>query len=269
MSKSEFSRLATEADERKPTRLPPQLDSARLTKYVAGSITIPPGAAVPDCQTCGVCCDHDPIVPTDLHESERLGVYVEITDDSETNVVVDRIVTRDFAAGHCAHLEGDLGRFVGCGVYDRRPDVCRDFEAGSDRCREYRRMYGLEPQLSAEDVARFAPAVSARRVGVISHAQCHVDSVSISMGTSAEDPGTFVSKKNVTVKVYAAVDGDLENVLELHAYNPDREIWLQSEFVGLTLDGARELIAQRSEQAAGDRGSGRGGSEIPEPGAVV
>ena len=66
--------------------------------------------------------------------------------------------------------------------------------------------------------------------------------------TAADDGDAPVLKKVISVKISAAVDGDIENWTELHAYNPDHEFWLQSEFIGMTMEEARQLIAARYEQ---------------------
>lgn len=40
----------------------------------------------------------------------------------------------------CPFLNGRIGESVSCGIYKDRPAVCREFEAGSKECREFRRM---------------------------------------------------------------------------------------------------------------------------------
>jgi Fe-S-cluster containining protein len=45
----------------------------------------------------------------------------------------------------CAALAGKLGESVSCRVYRKRPPSCRQFEPGSEMCRETRRWAGLDP----------------------------------------------------------------------------------------------------------------------------
>ena len=45
----------------------------------------------------------------------------------------------------CVALTGRLGVKVGCGIYRERPQMCRDFEAGSKDCKKHRRERGIEP----------------------------------------------------------------------------------------------------------------------------
>ena len=249
MTLGEFNGIVRALDKEKRSRLrPSQLDVLRLTKYASDSVTVDADEPVPECVTCGVCCDLYAVVPMDFPESERLGEYIEVTADGEPNVVIDRLVKRDLTHGRCSHLQGELGREIGCSVYERRPSVCRAFEAGSDKCHEYRRMYGIDPQLTDEQVERFRALTADRKLGVITNSVCFVDSVSVSIEPSVASPGRFTTKQTVNMKIAVAVDGEVDDSFELHQYDPEQEKWLQSEFIGMTLDGARELIAARLEQ---------------------
>ena len=253
MTRSEFVAEAKPSGRQKWSALfPPQLEVRRLSKRIAESVTVEPGTTVPDCLTCGVCCAHYWKVPMSRDESERLGAYIEITDDSETDVVVDRLVPRNFELGACSFLTGELGQEIACSGYERRPQCCHDFEAGSDRCREVRRIYGLEPQLSEAEVSRFAFVGDQVQSTVIIRAACLVDRVSISIETSSESDGAVVSKKTVMMKILVSLNEDLnlENWIEIHSYESDREFWLQSEFIGMTIEDAKKMIL-REERTLG------------------
>jgi Fe-S-cluster containining protein len=43
----------------------------------------------------------------------------------------------------CTALQGKVGEQCECVIYENRPTVCRNFEAGSDLCREAREQAGL------------------------------------------------------------------------------------------------------------------------------
>ena len=91
----------------------------------------PDAAAGPDCLTCGACCfapnrghlplsgeDHARLLPA---EQESLTVFVG---------------TRCFMRvedGRCVNLQVGGGRYV-CAIYERRPQVCRDYERGGSAC---------------------------------------------------------------------------------------------------------------------------------------
>jgi Fe-S-cluster containining protein len=47
----------------------------------------------------------------------------------------------------CAAFEGNAGSTCSCRIYEGRPSVCRQFEVGSQACREARRLIGLEAAL--------------------------------------------------------------------------------------------------------------------------
>jgi Fe-S-cluster containining protein len=98
-----------------------------------------PSSEVPvpdDCTTCGACCfsrtpDYLRVFGTD---------YERLADDAEllTHVIGNRVYMR-LAEGHCAALRivPETGKYL-CGIYERRPDVCRWLERGSGYCRAER-----------------------------------------------------------------------------------------------------------------------------------
>ena len=43
----------------------------------------------------------------------------------------------------CVALEGEVGNFVKCSVYNDRPDSCKKFIVGSELCEEARRKAGI------------------------------------------------------------------------------------------------------------------------------
>ena len=79
-----------------------------------------------DCQTCGACC------------VEAGAVILDTEDDVPAALVQHvanlRCMVTEGTSFRCAALLGTVGRMVGCGIYGRRPAVCRAFDAGSDEC---------------------------------------------------------------------------------------------------------------------------------------
>lgn len=98
-----------------------------------------------DCLTCGVCCrqasDGRILVPEeDLVRWRRGG-----RDDLADALVEGHFGERAFPAtpeGACVHL-GVPGQPHACAIYPIRGTTCREFEAGSWQCREFRREAGL------------------------------------------------------------------------------------------------------------------------------
>jgi Fe-S-cluster containining protein len=104
-----------------------------------------------DCQECGACCVH--LGPYDGNAY----VYLDREEASRMRRLGLRVVeglrgSRCLAAAPhegadgwpaCVAFEGTLGARCGCSIYEDRPSVCREFEPGSDLCREARDRAGL------------------------------------------------------------------------------------------------------------------------------
>lgn len=90
-----------------------------------------------DCITCGACC---------TSEAYGNGPFVTLYGEDATRFTPDELApdtqgcdflnTTVHAAGEtrCIFLCGTLGETVGCTAYARRPQVCRDFTAGTPEC---------------------------------------------------------------------------------------------------------------------------------------
>jgi Fe-S-cluster containining protein len=245
-SKSEYLEHIRLLDERKPELMfEPQLPLGRMTKRRSENVVTDAADAVPDCVTCGVCCSFALVVPAGKTESHMLPAYWEIyPDDAPEQPPIMRIMPRDAENGHCVNLDGEIGKKVGCSVYGDRPAACRDFEAGSDRCREYRRMYGIEPQLSENEAAAFSAKLEQTPAkGVISYAAIIVDWISTVSTASADDPETTKMTKRSQLKIVAFVDED-ETPHQMHSYDPAEETWFEEEFLGMSVDDAKEMISR-------------------------
>lgn len=103
-----------------------------------------------DCLTCGVCCrtGHDGrilIPPEDLVYWRRIG-----RDDVARLIQPGHFGLDAFAThpdGSCVHL-GTSSSPHACQIYEIRGTTCRDFERGSRQCLEFRRDFGVGPQLT-------------------------------------------------------------------------------------------------------------------------
>ncbi len=79
-----------------------------------------------DCQSCGACCI-------------EAGAVILAEEDDVPAVLVKhvanlRCMVTEGTSFRCGALLGTIGQAVGCGIYGRRPEVCRSFDAGSDEC---------------------------------------------------------------------------------------------------------------------------------------
>ena len=243
-----FYRELFELNEQKKKRLSePQLPLLELSKYVGERTVTPKDAAIPDCVTCGLCCAYPLFVPVTFEESERLNAYVELTlDDSDAEIPIDRVLPRKPENGHCANLDGTLGERVACTIYHDRPQVCHDFDAGSDRCHEYRRIYGLEPQLTDSEIASAMSGLE-----VVEKKERIMDARIVEAGTVTHFSFSFGDEEGTTtesLRLKIVVFLEDETSHEIHNFDPAEEIWFETDFVPLTLAEARELIASRWTQ---------------------
>lgn len=98
-----------------------------------------------DCLTCGACCFQRPgtilISDADLVRYSR-PEFRHILDNLEPGHF-SHMAFKMNAAGSCV-FHGTEAEPHGCQIYEDRGDVCREFEAGSPQCREFRRDRGIE-----------------------------------------------------------------------------------------------------------------------------
>jgi Fe-S-cluster containining protein len=102
-----------------------------------------------DCQTCGACC-----------AKYRVSFYWAEADDGpdgadDRGARVPAALTEPLTphlrcmrgtsskTPRCIALEGDIGRSVGCGIYDQRPSVCREVMPGDPQCLKARAEHGI------------------------------------------------------------------------------------------------------------------------------
>ncbi|NWF45758.1 YkgJ family cysteine cluster protein [Hydrogenophaga sp. D2P1] len=96
------------------------------------------------CTACGACCASFR-VDFSVHETQAEGgsvpdgLAVTVTD------TISRMRGTDHGQPRCAALSGRIGERAMCGIYEWRPNPCREFEEGSDACAQARRRHGLPP----------------------------------------------------------------------------------------------------------------------------
>jgi Fe-S-cluster containining protein len=92
-----------------------------------------------DCKACGACCveagpvtvrpETDVTVPARLTRSVRRCMGYA---SWEADFGVRQMATH--LGGRCKALKGQVMKDCHCGIYERRPAVCRAFEPGSEGC---------------------------------------------------------------------------------------------------------------------------------------
>ena len=132
--------------------LPPQILTDGLSNTVSGNVITDPDAEIPDCMTCGACCAAFVVVDAENADipEDKVWIVQSLRNGSEPG---GRFIRRREGDLACAGLEGRVGDRVNCTIYDARPKMCREFEAGSDRCHAVRRAFGIEPFLTLEEMS--------------------------------------------------------------------------------------------------------------------
>lgn len=213
--------------------LPPQIPTDGLTTRAANNVITPADAPVPDCLTCGACCMALPCVGVRPPEKISAENYWDITiEGAGGEIVVDRFVRRDGETFYCAALEIVNNEKALCRVYEKRPQICRDFEAGSDKCHALRRAFGYEPFLTLEEMPEALKKLGNKPVNF-------TDSEVIR-------EVRFIETETGDLRVSAFLkDGSTKTI---HVFDPQTETWRQFEFDGLTLSQAKRLIDSRKTE---------------------
>ena len=109
-------------------------------------------ASPPDCLTCGACCASpfvgEGYIQLSAEEEECLGrpglPVLEVVPDPEDGIVLLGTKRNNQGVRVCIALIGKLAKQVTCSIYGERPELCRQFEAGSPECHQARRALGVE-----------------------------------------------------------------------------------------------------------------------------
>ncbi|MGD9563587.1 MAG: YkgJ family cysteine cluster protein [Pyrinomonadaceae bacterium] len=241
LPKGRFYEKIFEINERQRP-VPSQIPLSRLSKLVSERVVTDASEPIPECVPCGACCVYGLVIPINRREPEPLKRYIEVTLDNAPDVVIERAFERDEADGRCVNMAGEVGVEIGCTVYPDRPQICRDFDAGSDRCFGYRRMYGIDPPLTEEHLATALEKLD--RIGQpvkIRGIEIRLASKKLAYDRTATDPAKMMVEV-LSLKIVAHMsDGEIR---EIHQYDPAEESWYEHELEGLTLKAALERIEQ-------------------------
>lgn len=95
------------------------------------------------CTACGACCASFRV---DFSVRELLSQGGSVPDglSVEVNSASCRMRGTDHLPVRCAALTGTIGQRVACGIYEWRPNPCRELEPGSDACQQARRRHRLQ-----------------------------------------------------------------------------------------------------------------------------
>ena len=244
LPKSRFYEKIFEIDERQ-IRVPAQIPLSRLSKLVSERVVADRAEPIPDCVTCGACCVYGLVIPINRRDPEPLQRYVEVTLDEAPDIVIERAFERSESDGRCVNMAGEVGIEIGCTVYPDRPQICRDFDAGSDRCFGYRRMYGIDPPLTEEQLAASIEKLDTTEPRVkIRGIEIQLASKSLTFDRTATDPAKMMVEV-LKLKIVAHMsDGEIK---EIHEFDPAQESWYEHELEGMPLEAALRKIEERGE----------------------
>lgn len=97
-----------------------------------------------DCGTCGACCYRYRVVEVDDHDFATYATPVELTEPLPEGMrtmrrVPAQVPGRVLCADVCVAYDEVARR---CTIYEHRPQSCRDFEVGRERCVHSAALYG-------------------------------------------------------------------------------------------------------------------------------
>jgi Fe-S-cluster containining protein len=96
------------------------------------------------CLRCGACCAAWR-VDFAAEEMDEQGGCVPAGLAVEVTATTSRMRGTDHLPARCAALVGKVGERACCGIYEWRPNPCRELEPGSSACEQARARHGLPP----------------------------------------------------------------------------------------------------------------------------
>jgi uncharacterized protein len=161
MSEAAFAQMMEQLGERRAGLVVADDRPGLYAEALAESIYSADQTNLPDCLTCGACCAYfHQVAVLDMDAMPRRLTWA-VWDAQEVAGPKTHWLRREPQRGHCIALTGSVGQQARCVIYELRPNSCRAFEAGSDRCHAVRRAYGLEPppsEIERSELARRAKA---------------------------------------------------------------------------------------------------------------
>lgn len=113
------------------------------------------------CTHCGACCAYFR-VSFYWAEEEDGGGTVPVAATEKLNDFFCCMKGTNQPHPRCMHLQGDIGKTVSCGIYEKRPSPCREFEQSweygqpNEACDRARAAHGLAPLTAKEHLLRQA-----------------------------------------------------------------------------------------------------------------
>jgi len=96
-----------------------------------------------DCQRCGACCAHFRVsfYWAEADDGPHGSVPVSLTEP--LNAHLRCMAGTSARSPRCVALKGDIGKGVGCTIYEQRPSPCREVMPGDPQCLKARAAHQL------------------------------------------------------------------------------------------------------------------------------
>ena len=96
-----------------------------------------------DCQLCGACCAHFRVsfYWAEADDGPQGCVPVSLTEP--LNAHLRCMAGTSARSPRCVALKGDIGKDVGCTIYEQRPSPCREVMPGDPQCLKARAAHHL------------------------------------------------------------------------------------------------------------------------------
>ncbi|NNF00150.1 MAG: YkgJ family cysteine cluster protein [Pyrinomonadaceae bacterium] len=206
-----------------------------LSGRIEKSFITPKDAPVPDCLDCGVCCSAVLTVQVAKSDPTPDELLWEITIEGKNrSVTVDKTMRRIGENGRCIALEGELGKSISCNIYEKRPNLCRLFDAGSDKCHALRRAFGFEPPLEDQEIMNTMMHLISREP------KPEADQTIYHSQISETD-------KADVFEITVLLEDETEKTL--HTFDINDEQWLENDFITLTFGEAVELVSKENKRS--------------------
>lgn len=83
----------------------------------------------PPCTECGACCAHTDPKWIEVNARDAAPIPEALTQPGDVQPFAMKMCN-----GHCAALQGVVGREVSCRIYEKRPAICRNVQRGDALC---------------------------------------------------------------------------------------------------------------------------------------
>jgi Fe-S-cluster containining protein len=98
------------------------------------------------CQPCGACCAHFRVSFYWAEADDAPGGFVPAALTEQLTPHLRCMQGTSQKAPRCTALDGEVGQWVACRIYENRPTTCHEVMPGSAQCLKARAAHGM-PEL--------------------------------------------------------------------------------------------------------------------------